>query len=126
MTPEPTPTEREKLALELFIADNFNQSREKSIADWQWFNETVSPHPPIEHYKAMAAGALSAGYRRPRTITTTLELIALPEWSVIIDHTGDAMVNRPDGWLSTEEMELYPASSIPLPVTVLHEDEMAK
>lgn len=56
---------------------------------------------------------------KPRTISTVEELEALPEWSVIIDQTGDICVNHPYGWLSAEEMELYKAKSIPLPAQLI-------
>lgn len=54
--------ERDELARELFIADNFNQPREQSIVDWQWFMETPRFAVRIERYKAMAEGVIAAGF----------------------------------------------------------------
>jgi hypothetical protein len=54
----------EELALELFIGDNANQPRESSIQDWTWFKVTGKFRGNVEHYKAMAAHALTVGYRK--------------------------------------------------------------
>lgn len=56
--------DRDELARELFIADNFNQPREQSIVDWQWFMETPRFAVRIDRYKAMAEGVIAAGYRK--------------------------------------------------------------
>lgn len=56
--------ERDELALELFVGDNFNQSREKSIADWEYFHAEAKFQGRIEHYKIMADAILTAGYRK--------------------------------------------------------------
>jgi hypothetical protein len=56
--------EREELALELFIGDNSNQPRETSIQDWTWFRVAGKAQGQVEHYKAMAAHILAAGYRK--------------------------------------------------------------
>jgi hypothetical protein len=57
--------ERDELALELFIGDNFNQRREQSIEDWNWLNEHGHLRGRTEHYKAMAEHVLAIGYRKP-------------------------------------------------------------
>ena len=54
----------DELALELFIGDNFKQSREQSIADWKHFNAMNKYYRGVEHYKAMAGHALAIGYTR--------------------------------------------------------------
>ena len=56
--------ERDGLALELFIADNSNQSRERSIEDWKWLNEHGHMRDRIEHYFLMATTVLKLGYSR--------------------------------------------------------------
>lgn len=70
---ESESTERDELARELFIADIFNQPREQSVIDWNWFNETPRFTVRVEHYKTQADHLLAAGYRRPRTIDSTSE-----------------------------------------------------
>lgn len=80
--------ERDELARELFIADNFNQPREQSIVDWQWFMETPRFAVRIERYKAMAEGVITAGYRKPRQITTVEELDTLHGSTVLRDDNG--------------------------------------
>lgn len=62
-TPKISP-ECAELALELFVADNFKQPREQSIVDWEWFEKTPRFVHRIDHYKAMAEGAIAAGYRK--------------------------------------------------------------
>jgi len=57
-------SERDELALELFIGDNFNQPREQSIADWEHFSAMNKYYRGVEHYKAMAGHALAIGYRK--------------------------------------------------------------
>lgn len=57
-------SERDELALELFIGDNANQPREQSIVDWEWFNGSDRFRGRIQCYRAMADAALAAGYRK--------------------------------------------------------------
>lgn len=123
--------ERDEMARELFIADNFNQPREQSIVDWQWFMETPRFTVRIERYKAMAEGVISAGYAKPRQITTVEELDALPVGSVVL-HNGRAFQHYPAypapfneyrKWKCTDGgfvRSTKDGSSI-LPVTVLYE-----
>jgi len=54
--------EQDDLAMELFIGDNFNQSRARSVEDWRWLNEHAHMRGRTEHYKAMAAHVLAMGY----------------------------------------------------------------
>lgn len=54
--------DEEDLALELFTADNSNQSRAQSSVDWEWFKKAHATR--IEHYYAMASGVLAAGYEK--------------------------------------------------------------
>lgn len=84
--------QRDELARELFIADNINQPREQSIIDWEWFESTKKNQGRVESYKAMAAGLITAGYSKPRTITTITELDALGFHAVVIDPCGDPAV----------------------------------
>jgi hypothetical protein len=61
---ENTMSDRNELARELFIADSFNQPREQSSIDWDWFENTERFRHRIEHYKAMADAMIAAGYRK--------------------------------------------------------------
>lgn len=56
---------RDELALELFIGDNFNQPREASIADWEYFHAEGRFQGRVEPYEVMADAVLTAGYRKP-------------------------------------------------------------
>lgn len=58
-------SERDDLALELFIGDNHKQPRETSIQDWTWLTVTGKARGSVEHYKTMAEHILSMGYRKP-------------------------------------------------------------
>jgi len=73
-----------------------------------------------ENTPDVAAGLiLAAGYVKPRTITTTEEVDALPNGSVVLDHTGDVLKRSTHRvWLSTDEED---ATYVVLPATVLHE-----
>lgn len=121
-----TNTERDELARELFIADNGNQSREQSLVDWEWFESTDNYRGRIQHYKDMAAGMITAGYSKPRTITTVEELDALPLGSVILDGGGLSLhKNAFTGWCASNgakdiEGELLLEAT---PATVLHVPE---
>lgn len=57
-------TQRDELARELFIADNFNQPREQSVVDWDWFVSTPRFAVRVEHYKNMAEGAIANGWAK--------------------------------------------------------------
>jgi hypothetical protein len=52
----------EDLAMELFIGDNFNQSREASVADWEYFHAEGTFQMRTDNYKTMAAHVLANGY----------------------------------------------------------------
>ncbi|UXM92530.1 hypothetical protein [Paenarthrobacter sp. JL.01a] len=83
----------------------------------------------------LADALLAAGYRHPRTITTTEELDALPDGSVVqsadIEFNGrttpDIWSYRRGHWFCITAIsiggEVYrgPATEIALPATVLHE-----
>ena len=68
---------------------------------------------------------LAAGYRKPRTITTTDELDALPVGSIIRDPNGLALQLRLDGcwWVTNGDVGLGLDDISPeaLPATVLWE-----
>ena len=57
-------SEQDDLAMELFIGDNFNQPRESSIQDWEYFHAEQRFTGRVEHYQTMAAHALTIGYRK--------------------------------------------------------------
>lgn len=67
--------------------------------------------------------ALAAGYRKPRTITTTEELDALPFESVVKASDGNVWESFYGGWYETASRTGRTASDIALPVTVLYEPE---
>ena len=74
---------------------------------------------PYDHAPTIADVVLAAGYSKPRTITTTEEVDALPNGSVVLDHTGDVLKRSTHRvWLSTDEED---ATYVVLPATVLHE-----
>lgn len=123
--------ERDELALELFIADNYNQSREQSVVDWEWFNATDKFRGRIEHYKTMALGAIEAGYVKPRTITTVEELDDLGRNAAVLAANGAVLVNDGESdiqWASFAEdafggpVWIDPVD-VKLPATVLFEPE---
>lgn len=62
-TPNISP-ECAELALELFVADNFKQPRQRSVEDWNWYKDTGRLVGHVVHYETMAAACLAAGYRK--------------------------------------------------------------
>jgi hypothetical protein len=83
---------------------------------------------PYDHAPEIADAILAAGYRKPRTITTTEELDQLPGESVVRDNSGmvyelDYVFNDPTDrwWIETGHTERRPFSVIDLPATVLYE-----
>jgi hypothetical protein len=93
--------ERDELARELFIADNFNQPREQSIVDWQWFMETPRFAVRIERYKAMAEGAIAAGFGNLHDAWA--DAISRVE---VIDYTGRAYTKyTPAGTVSIDRQD---------------------
>lgn len=118
-------TQRDELAMELFIVDNHNQPREQSIADWHLC--IVSPRfaVGIKHYRSMAEGAIAAGYGKPRTITTVAELDALPVGSVVMDNREyvghKARNNELPNWEVTLHKFSKETTALDLPATVLYE-----
>lgn len=57
-------SDREELALELFIIDNSKQPRDQSIADWGYFHAEEMFLDSVNHYMAMADALIAAGYRK--------------------------------------------------------------
>jgi len=92
--------------------------------------------PDADLYGCMADAILAAGYRRPRTVTTTDELAALAVGSVVL-HNGRAFQHYPEHPAPFDEYKQWKCadggfvrstkdgSSI-LPATVLHEPEATK
>lgn len=69
----------------------------------------------------LAAAIWDAGYRKPRTITTREELDTLPNMTVVRSSKG-SIVNLTGGRACIFGTEgSAPASSLALPVTVLHD-----
>ncbi len=76
----------------------------------------------------LADAILAAGYRKPRTITTTEELDTLAVGSMILDSDPDALLKDKDGrWLSVHDADNVPyrGGAITLPATVLYEPSEA-
>lgn len=119
-------SDKDELARELFIADNFNQPREQSIVDWQWFMETPRFAVRIERYKAMAEGVITAGYAKPRQITTVEELDALALKSILLDSDSEAVQRIDDETMDgcslwETALGLVTSGLVMLPATVLWE-----
>jgi hypothetical protein len=80
-----------------------------------------------------ADAILAAGYRKPRTITTTDDLAALPVYSVVLDadaiayqHYGSWDPNNETRIQWSAEGRWFDTEQIALPATVLHEPEATK
>ena len=116
-------TERDELARELFIGDNFNQSREGCIADWDYLHTDNALQVQAHHYKVMASAALAAGFRRPRTITTQEELDAAPIGAVIRD-AGDWVLEKATKSTWFNPGDEIAANTAQLPAVVLWEPEV--
>lgn len=115
-------SERDELAMELFIGDNFNQPREASIADWEYFQDSNNFQGRVEHYEVMAGHILAAGYRKPRTISTHQERATLKPGTICVDRAGNAWKRGFGSWVGTGEGgPLYDEENLTL--TVLHEPE---
>lgn len=77
----------------------------------------------------IAGTILTAGYRKPRTITTVEELDALREGAVIVDRDGDAWQFLRGRWTCTDRSfntVNQPSSSLAMvlaPLTLLREPE---
>ena len=118
-------TQRDELAMELFIADNFKQPREQSIKDWEWYKTAGNYQGRVEGYKDMADGLIAAGYSKPRTITTVEELNALPFETVIRDAEGHVLErwghDPANVWVTVMVRAFIPRGDVALPATVLYE-----
>lgn len=73
--------ERNELAREIFIADNSDSP--DPAAEWEIRR--------AQYAYEIADGLLTAGYRKPRTITTAEELDALPDRAVILSRFKDGI-----------------------------------
>jgi len=76
-------------------------------------------------FELLAHAALTAGYRKPRTVTTAEELNALPFEAVIRDAEGHVLERWGDAehvqWSTPGCKWFVPVTEIALPVTVLYE-----
>ena len=73
-----------------------------------------------------ADAILAAGYRRPRTITTTEELDTLPDGVIIMDGRGSCReglrtMGGGNVWRAMGPAKVLRSKEIALPATVLHE-----
>lgn len=85
------------------------------IIDDRWHGYGYNP-------QGIADAILAAGYRKPRVITTTKEVDALPDMSIVMTTYGDA-------WTIYRNNPLIPAEHFHGlvehgPATVLHEPEV--
>ena len=87
MTNTSNTTQRDQLARDIFLADNFNGPVEVLAGDWATL---VQEEADSNYAHRIADGLIAKGYTQPRTITTVEELDALPDGSVILDGAGDA------------------------------------
>jgi hypothetical protein len=113
----------DELAKLLFITDN-NAAPDP---EHEWEMATRHNSPYAECYYVMADAAMAAGYRKPRTITTTRELDALPVGSVVLDQFGLSLhKNAFTGWCASNGATNIPTDMLEqeaLPATVLFEPE---
>lgn len=77
------------------------------------------------HAQEIAEAILAAGYRKPRTVTTTEELDAMPAGSIVLDMDPDALLKTHTGsWRSLLDPDgHFGSKDISLPATVLYEPE---
>jgi hypothetical protein len=119
--------DRDELAREIFIGDNFRQPREYSIVDWEWLEKTVTPHYRTECYKAIADAILATGWIKPRTITTVEELDALPHEAVVQDAGGFILEHweEPEDriWKAAGNEWAWSTDDITLPAQLLYAPE---
>jgi hypothetical protein len=74
--------------------------------------------------KSMADELLAEGYRKPRTVTTRDEVLALHEGAVLLDSAGDVAQLRGGLWCGYEASPMSPSRQAKyIPATVLHEGE---
>jgi len=120
-----TNTEREELALDIFLADNGIIPEGSLLQDWA---DAPEQHRPYAYN--IADGLIAKGYAKPRTITTAEELDALPDGCVILDRGCVAWQKRDAGndplWHAARNRTLRRdtgALAERLPATVLYEPE---
>lgn len=109
--------ERDELARDIFIADNWRFDLE--VIEEQWKR---APHQPDFRYAhAIASALIAKGYRRPRTVTTVEELDALPIGSVVLDRSGKAWhsLGTREWWVGGVTIRGGHPREL-LPATVLH------
>lgn len=74
--------------------------------------------------QAIADDLIAAGYRKPRTITTVKELVALPNSAVIRDRAKDVAEKRGGLWCQYETSDMTDSQMAKfLPATVLDEGQ---
>lgn len=89
-------TARDDLARELFIGDNFNQPREASIADWEYFHAEGRFQGRVEHYEVMANAVLAAGYRKLVLDDAVVERAAKALWVQVGEKAEDWVYYPPE------------------------------
>lgn len=107
--------EREALAWDIFSIDN------AAVPD-----DALRQDFPQEADYAfhIAEGLIESGYRKPRTVTTRDEVLALHEGAVLLDSAGDVAQLRGGLWCGYEASPMSPSRQAKyIPATVLHEGE---
>lgn len=101
-------------------------------ADVDFFGGVPNPEP-TGRALAAAASAITAGYRKPHTVTSAEELDGLPKGSVVMDGTGDGVVYQKrhraeDGvqWYEPGYALNWDSLEITLPATVLYMPEVSE
>ena len=117
---EPSTTQRDDLARDIFIADN--SAHPNAGAEWDAFTD-IGGACGGDYAYDIADGLLAAGYRKPRTITTAAELDALPAGAVILGRDRVACQKEEIPGLWDSAGELISTDFVALPATVLHESE---
>ncbi|MGO4583615.1 hypothetical protein AB4Z38_06970 [Arthrobacter sp. 2RAF6] len=88
------------------------------------YNEADAPPSLTGVVASKAADAvLTAGWVKPRTVSTVEELDALPTWSVVRSEQATIWEKFNDHWAETLTTGRHPSDHLALPATVLFEGE---
>lgn len=113
--------QRDELAREIFIADNYHARREFMEAEW------AERSGGYQYAFWIADGLIASGYAKPRTITTVEELKTVYAGCLIRESNGDLWSIEP----STERLfmladgmdDTYDDDALTLPAVVLYEPQ---
>lgn len=119
MSNDSNTTQRDELALDIFLADNGNIPEGELRQDWV---DAPDRHRP--YAQNIADGLIAKGYRKPRTIETVEELDALDVMAVILSGEGAVFEKCHGGWIETGRGGVMDSEDITLPVVILWEPEV--